>query len=342
MSARVSLWALIFSAAAFGCEDALPPGAGLDVGGSPIEDVGSTDAGADPVDSGDGKDLGTFDAASGDAASRDAASGDAGATDAGLGADASTGDASADGGAYSDAGSSPSTDAGASDMGPTDAADTGPTDAASDAGSTDAADAGATDIGPPDLGPPDAGPPDLGAPDAGPADAGSSSGTGDLWIEIRYAGASSVTSPRWSYSTSPGWSAGDWDFLGSRGTGAEVWDIRQRARLINDHVGRAATFSSELQLMFGLTRLLGSTGVTVDLEGRSYNCCSQVRFDVYNPATGCGVSTTMSQSWTPTQRSLDLSGCFTAGSNLQAVRIDPTSGTVALTRMRVTFHNARW
>ena len=68
-----------------------------------------------------------------------------------------------------------------------------------------------------------------------------------------------------------------------------------------------------------------------------------MRFDVYNPATGCGASQAqMSQSWTPSYVSLDLSGCFQPGSNLQAVRIDPTSGTVALTRMRLTLHGARW
>ncbi|CAN0582106.1 unnamed protein product, partial [Laminaria digitata] len=167
--------------------------------------------------------------------------------------------------------------------------------------------------------------------------------SGDLWIEIRYAGAYSARSPRWSYSTSPGWNAIDWDFRGSRGSGAEVWDLRNNSQIVDDHVGRAAVFQGELQLMLGLTRLISHSGVTVEMQGRSYACCSPVRFDVFNPATGCGVSqVSMSQSWTPSMVSLDLSGCFVNGSNLQAVRIDPTSGTVALTRMRVTFHNARW
>ncbi len=37
---------------------------------------------------------------------------------------------------------------------------------------------------------------------------------------------------------------------------------------------------------------------------------------------------------------VDLSGCLDPGSSLQAVRVDPTSGTVALRRMRLTIHGA--
>ncbi len=197
---------------------------------------------------------------------------------------------------------------------------------------------------PPDTGvPPDTGiPPDTGVIDSGtPPDSGVTPGSGDLWIEIRYAGANSVRSPRWSYSTSPGWTASDWGFQGN--SGAEVWDLRNNGRVINDHVGDAAIMSGELQLMLGLTSLISSTGVTVELEGRSYNCCAPVRFDLFNPATGCGVSgLTMSQSWNPSMVTADLTGCFVPGSNLQAVRLDPVSGTIALTRMRLTFHGARW
>lgn len=149
-------------------------------------------------------------------------------------------------------------------------------------------------------------------------------------------------SPRWYYSNSPGWTAADWDFLGSTTTGAEVWDLQNNSQVIDDHVGRAVIVSGRLQLMFGLQRLTSTGQVTVEMEGRSYACCSPVQMDIYNPATGCGVTASMSQSWTPTQLNLDLNGCFTLGSNLQAIRIDPTSGTAAITRMRLTFHSATW
>ena len=69
--------------------------------------------------------------------------------------------------------------------------------------------------------------------------------------------------------------------------------------------------------------------------------CS-VTVSVTNPAAGtCGGTLTMAHDWTVHAEGVDMGSCFTAGSDLQAVRIDPTggSGTIGLVRMRLTLHD---
>lgn len=303
---------------------------------------------------------------------------DAGRNDAGLqdgsGADAGTSDGG-DGGPGADGGD-PDLDAG--DGGITDGmpGDAGPTE---DAGDHDAADSGAFDLGASDTGAPDFGTIDAGAPDSGTFDGGAADfglpdsggvdsgafdagrfdsgagfpdamvpdsgvGAGDLYIEIDYQSAFTPASPTWRYSNSPGWGPLDWDFTGG-GSGAEAWDRFNNMSVVNDPIGGSVLEiggSSELQLMFGLVPLLSYTTATVELEGRSRACCSSVDFDVYNPANGCGASGSMSQDWTADIVVLDLTGCFTPGSALQAVRVDPTNGAVALRRLRLTLSGAQW
>lgn len=84
--------------------------------------------------------------------------------------------------------------------------------------------------------------------------------------------------------------------------------------------------------------------MTVRIEGRSRACCSPVRFDVYNPWNNCGITqyAELGQQWDVQVVELDLGSCAVPGQGVQAVRIDPVSGTVALTRMKVTLHGAQW
>ncbi|MEQ9496102.1 MAG: hypothetical protein RIT81_04565, partial [Deltaproteobacteria bacterium] len=177
-----------------------------------------------------------------------------------------------------------------------------------------------------------------------PRDAGPPPGAGDLWIEIDYTSAFSPQSPAWSYSVSPGWPPSSWAFTGSNTNGAEAWDRFNNMQVTSDPIGTVLVIggSSQLQLMIGLVPLITYTGATVELEGRSRATSSPVFFDVTNPLNGCGASGTMNQDWTPDIVQLDLTGCFIPGGAVQAVRVDPTSGTVALRRMRLTLHGAQW
>jgi hypothetical protein len=80
----------------------------------------------------------------------------------------------------------------------------------------------------------------------------------------------------------------------------------------------------------------------VHIEGRSLATSSSVDFDVYNPLNGCGGSASMAQDWTIHAVDVDVSACMVIGAGVQAIRIEPTNGTVALTRMRLTLGGASW
>ncbi len=260
----------------------------------------------------------------------------------------------ADGGGREDSGADLDTGA-QEDGGPEDGGALPGDSGAFDSGAFDSGlvDSGAFGSGLVDSGLVDSGAFDSGLVDSGVFDSGVSLdamvpdtgiGAGDLYLEINYQNAFTPASPAWTYSASPGWSPNDWDFTGG-GNGAEAWDRFNNMSVVNDPIGGSVLEiggSSELQLMFGLVPLQGYTTATVELEGRSRACCSGVSFDVYNPATGCGASATMSQDWTADIVVLDLTGCFTPGSALQAVRVDPTSGAIALRRLRLTFTGAAW
>lgn len=272
---------------------------------------------------------------------RDAAEPDSGKhPDAGgLDAGALDGGGGLDGGGFLDASARP--DGGAQDAQPADVAfrdaepaDTGPTDTGGWLDATAPADAG---FAPDAAAPPDAGPPDSGvAPDAGQP------GSGDIWVEIDYSSASTSRSPAWRFSSTPGWGSAQW--AAENATRPEAWDRWNNMSVVNDPIGRSLEIggSSELQLMIGLEELLAYSSATVRIEGRSRSTSSSVQFDVYNPWNGCGVSTTLGNQWQVQVVELDLATCFVVGGGVQAVRVSPVNGTVALVRMRLTLHGAAY
>jgi hypothetical protein len=241
-----------------------------------------------------------------------------------------------------------------------------PTEADTPDVATDALDSGVPDVSDePD--PPD-GDTDANTPDADSADAldaltdgdvldadasdGSSdateesdtgSGSGGVWLEIDYSSAYTSQSPAWAYSATPGWGEAQWAPDGW--TRPEAWDRFNNMIVEWDPMGsKALTIgsSSELQLMIGLEELTSYSHATVRLEGRSRTTSSSVHFNVVNPINGCSVSGSMSNDWTIHVEELDFGQCLVPGAGLQAVRVDPTSGTLALVRMRVTLHDAQW
>jgi hypothetical protein len=126
-------------------------------------------------------------------------------------------------------------------------------------------------------------------------------------------------------------------------TWPEAWDRWNNMDVVSDPIGTVLELDGELQLMIGLEELVSYDSVTVRIEGRSRACCSQVTFDVYNPWNGCGISgAQLGQQWDVQTLELDLGNCLVPGQGVQAIRVDPTSGTVALVRMRVTVHGAAW
>lgn len=186
--------------------------------------------------------------------------------------------------------------------------------------------------------PPDAATPDASSP---PPDAGLP-GTGDIWVEIDYSNASTPPSPSWRFSNTPGWGSAEWAAVNA--TRPEAWDRWNNMSVVNDPIGRSLEIgsSSELQLMIGLEELISYTSATVRVEGRSRSTSASVDFNVYNPWNGCGTTARFSNDWSVHVVDLDLAQCFEIGQGVQAVRIEPTNGTVALVRMRLTLHGARW
>jgi hypothetical protein len=168
-------------------------------------------------------------------------------------------------------------------------------------------------------------------------------GSGGVWVEIDYSSAYTSQSPAWDYSATPGWGEAQWAPDGW--TRPEAWDRFNNMIVEWDPMGsKALTIgsSSELQLMIGLEELTSYSHATVRLEGRSRATSSSVHFNVVNPINGCSVSGSMSNDWTIHVEELDFGQCLVPGAGLQAVRVDPTSGTLALVRMRVTLHDAQW
>ncbi len=169
------------------------------------------------------------------------------------------------------------------------------------------------------------------------------SGSGGVWVEIDYSAAYTSQSPAWEYSATPGWGEAQWAPEGW--SYPEAWDRFNNMIVEWDPMGsKALTIgsSSELQLMIGLEELTSYSHATVRLEGRSRATSSSVYFNVVNPINGCSVSGSMSNDWTIHVEELDFGQCLVPGAGLQAVRVDPTSGTLALVRMRVTLHDAQW
>src|SRR5438270_181462 len=86
----------------------------------------------------------------------------------------------------------------------------------------------------------------------------------------------------------------------------------------------------DARLRLGLTSLVSYTSATVHLEGRSRATSSPVDFNVLNPLNNCGNSASMSQDWALHPTDVDLQTCMVVGEGVQAVRIDPQNGSVAL------------
>lgn len=198
-----------------------------------------------------------------------------------------------------------------------------------------------TDLGfAPDAAPnPDAEP----AADALPVDLGTP-GTGDVWIELDYTNAYTPRSPTWRFSNTPGWGAAQWAMEGD--TWPEAWDRFNNMTVGSDPIGTSLLIgsSSQLQLMIGLEEMQSYQSVTVRLEGRSRSTCCSLTFYVTNPLNNCGSSGQMSNDWNPDIIDVDLGTCLLTGPSgrIEAVRIDPQSGTMALRKMRVTLHGASW
>jgi hypothetical protein len=127
-------------------------------------------------------------------------------------------------------------------------------------------------------------------------------------------------------------------------TRPEAWDRFNNMSVVNDPIGRSLEIggSSELQLMIGLEELLAYSSATVRIEGRSRATSSSLDFEVYNPWNGCGTTARFGNQWTVQVLDLDLASCFVIGQGVQAVRVAPVNGTMALVRLRLTLHGARW
>ncbi|MBW1808164.1 MAG: hypothetical protein JRJ87_08220 [Deltaproteobacteria bacterium] len=168
---------------------------------------------------------------------------------------------------------------------------------------------------------------------------GDSQPANEIWVEIDYSSAYSPQSPDWSFSDTPGWGPAEWATTGN--TWPEAWDRWNNMAVVDDPIGRSLEIGpgGELQLMLGFHDLISYDSVTVRIEGRSRNCCARVFFDVYNPLNGLGDSSELGQQWEVQVVELDMGQCFEIGQGVQAVRVDPTSGSIALVRMRVTIHN---
>jgi hypothetical protein len=188
----------------------------------------------------------------------------------------------------------------------------------------------------------DAGSPDaLVRPDASAPDAGGP-GTGDLWIEIDYSGANTPESPSWSFSNTPGFGPAQWAMTGA--SFPQAWDRFNNMQVVSDPIGTTLAIGpgSQLQLMIGLTTLISYRDAVVHLEGRSLSTDAPVSFDVTNPLNSCGDVGSMSQDWIVHQVDVDLMQCMVLGGGVQAIRVDPQDGTVALVRMRLTLFGASW
>ena len=175
-----------------------------------------------------------------------------------------------------------------------------------------------------------------------PPDSGVFPGSGDVWFEIDYSSANSPRSPSWRFSNTPGWGSAQWAAVNA--SSPEAWDRFNNMQVVSDPIGRSLEIGggSELQVMIGLEELSGYDSATVHIEGRSRATSSSVDFDVYNPWNGCGGAARFGQQWQVQSADVDLMSCYEVGQGVQAVRVAPTNGTVALVRLRLTLHNARY
>ena len=114
----------------------------------------------------------------------------------------------------------------------------------------------------------------------------------------------------------------------------------------SDRIGKGLVMGSsgELELRFGLERLAGLSGATVEIEGRSRATSAHVDFEITNPGLECGAEARMSQDWSPDVVRIAFDDCIEPGNDFQAIRVTPTGGSmaIALLRLRLTLYGATW
>ncbi len=170
---------------------------------------------------------------------------------------------------------------------------------------------------------------------------GEGDGAGNVWLQIDYSSAFTPTSPAFTFSQTPGFTGSSWAADGA--SYPEAWDRFNNMQVVDDPIGTSLELDGELQLMVGLSSLQSYDRAVVRLEGRAREVSSPVTFDVYNPLNGCGVTgVTMSNDWTVHVVDVDLADCLVPGGGVQAVRVAPTNGTLALVRMKLILENAAY
>ena len=178
---------------------------------------------------------------------------------------------------------------------------------------------------------------------AQPKDACGYDGDG-VWFQIDYSNAFTVTNPTYTYSPTPGWGEAQWAPAGKSWPYAV--DLFNNAKVINDQIGTVALLdgtNKAVRVYFGLVGL-NYTYATVCVEGRSYSVGSSVQFFVQEAKTKCGDYGSMANDWSIHATGVDMQDCFLPGDDFQAVQVQPTggSGALSLKRLRVTLHGASY
>ena len=163
-------------------------------------------------------------------------------------------------------------------------------------------------------------------------------------FQIDYSNANTVSKPTYTYSPTPGWGEAQWAPAGKDWPYAV--DLFNNASVINDQIGKVALLSGTgeaVRVYFGLVGLSYSYA-TVCVEGRSYSVGSSVTFRVQEAKTKCENFGMMANDWSVHATGVDMDECFLAGDDFQAVQVQPSggSGALSLKRLRVTLHNASY
>ena len=165
-----------------------------------------------------------------------------------------------------------------------------------------------------------------------------------VWFQIDYSNANTVTSPAYSYSATPGWGEPEWAPTGK--SWPYTVDLFNNASVINDQIGKVALLNGTnkaVRVYFGLAGLTYDYA-TVCVEGRSYSVGSSVTFFVMEAKTKVGDYGMMANDWTVHATGIDMQHYFINNDEFQAVQVQPSSGSGALSlkRLRVTLHGANY
>ncbi len=165
-----------------------------------------------------------------------------------------------------------------------------------------------------------------------------------VWFQIDYSNAFSVSSPKYTYSPTPGWGEPQWAPQGKNWPYAV--DLFNNAKVIDDQIGKVALLdgtNKAVRVYFGTVGLT-YTYATVCVEGRSYSVGSSVTFFVQEAKSKCGDYGSMANDWSVHATGVDLQDCFFPNDSFQAVQVQPSSGSgsLSLKRLRVTLHGASY